>query len=250
MAFVNASNSQACGTTTHLLHCSTCSTRLSQGVGLAVCTTCADNTRKMEALGSIKAASSTSQAEFQCALCAVHQRQLEEDQLVLAVGGPSPTDLLRTIADESKWFLVLSRATADEKLSALGKLKRQMDHTSAEHELAQGVASHDPIAAFLLQQKGESITASKAMEVYVHSKVPTIKFKDLLLPPRGSMDRARRHFAECVNSTDPLVAALASERDFLCDFVEKQYVPVPKKGQSIAYCEVPLNALITFALCF
>ena len=46
----------------------------------------------------------------------------------------------------------------------------------------------------------------------------------------GSMDRARRHFQELMASPDPLVAALAAERDFLCTFIERQSVPVHKKS--------------------
>ena len=161
------------------------------------------------------------------------------------VGGPSPTDLLRQVAQSAPWFLVLARATPEEKLTALGKLKRQLDHTSDDQELVHGVANHDPIAAFLLQQRGlgASSANNKAVEVYVHSKVPTIKFKDLLLPPRGSMERARCHFKECMNSQDKVVRALAAERDFLCNFVERQFIPVPKRGQPLGHVEVPRNAL-------
>ena len=144
----------------------------------------------MEALGTMQPSSSTQAAEFLCLLCSVHLRQVEEDLLVQQVGGPSPTDLLRQVAQSAPWFLVLARATPEEKLTALGKLKRQLDHTPNDQELVNGVANHDPIAAFLLQQRGlgASPANNKAVEVYVHSKVPTIKFKDLLLPPRGSMD--------------------------------------------------------------
>ena len=119
-----------------------------------------------------------------------------------------------------------------------------MDHTTSEQELAAGVASHDPIAAFLLQQKVDNATTTKAMEVYVDAKVRTIKFKALLLPPRGGMDRARRHFAECMASSDKLVAALAAERDFLCGYIERQFTPVPKRGQAHAHADLPLHALI------
>ena len=197
MSVAKAKACQACGEEQNLIHCTTCASRLTKGVAMAVCITCADNPRKLEALGKIMSSSSTGGADaFLCLLCQAHQRQQEEDQLVRAVGGPSPTDLLRMVASTAPWFLTVSRATPEAKLSALGKLKRQMDHTTTEQELASGVASHDPIAAFLLQQKGDSATTTKAMEVYVNAKVPTIKFKDLLLPPRGGMDRARRHFAE------------------------------------------------------
>ena len=60
-----------------------------------------------------------------------------------------------------------------------------MDHSTTEQELASVVASHDPIAAFLFQQKGDNAIKTEAMEVYVNSKVPATNFKDLLLQPRG-----------------------------------------------------------------
>ena len=78
--------------------------------------------------------------------------------------------------------------------------------------------------------KDPKSVSSKALEVYTNSRVPLIKFKDLLLPPHGSMNRARRHFADAMASSDKLVSALAEERDFLCSYVEKQFVPPMKKG--------------------
>ena len=104
------------------------------------------------------------------------------------------------------------------------------------------------MAAVLMQSlnmnSSPSATCNKAMEVFVNSKVPTIKFKELLLPPAGSVDRARRHFQESMASSDKLVAALAAERDFLCGFVERQCAPPPKKGKTQAYVETPHHALL------
>ena len=46
-----------------------------------------------------------------------------------------------------------------------------------------------------------------------------------------------------MNSQDKVVRALAAERDFLCNFVERQFTPVPKRGQPRGHVEVPRNAL-------
>ena len=46
-----------------------------------------------------------------------------------------------------------------------------------------------------------------------------------------------------MNSQDKVVRALAAERDFLCNFVERQFTPVPKRGQPLGHVEVPRNAL-------
>ena len=140
MSVSKATSCQACGAAENLIHCVYCASRLTRGVAVAVCSTCTENLRKLEALGKVQSGSSDAET-FLCLLCQAHQRQQEEDQLVRAVGGPSPTDLLRMVASTAPWFLTLSRATPEAKLSALGKLKRQMDHTTTEQELASGVAS-------------------------------------------------------------------------------------------------------------
>ena len=65
------------------------------------------------------------------------------------------------------------------------------------------------------------------------------------------MNRARRHFAEAMASSDVLVRALAQERDFLCSYVEKQFVPTLKKGQNPAGgLQVPLQSLRWLRLLF
>ena len=250
MAVQDASNCQACGATSNLVHCEACKSRLSQGMAVGVCLQCRQDPRKMEAVGRIQASGSTNAAQLLCNLCIVHERQKQEDLLIQTVGGPTPTDLLRSIAASRSWFLVLSRATPEAKLSALGKLKRQIDFTTTERELANGLAAKDPMTALFMTGLNNAATAhetcTRAMEVYVNARVPTIKYKTLLLPPTGGMDRARRHFAECMASPDPLVAALAAERDFLCSWFEKQSTPIPKKvGKHTMPLEVPLHALIT-----
>ena len=89
--------------------------------------------------------------------------------------------------------------------------------------------------------------AADAMESYVTARCPSIKYKALLLSTHGgSMPKARRHFEEHKNNPDPLVAALASERVFLCDWIEKQCAPPPKKGSKnqAGPLEVPYEACV------
>ena len=65
------------------------------------------------------------------------------------------------------------------------------------------------------------------------------------------MNRARRHFADAMASSDVVVRALAQERDFLCSYVEKQFVPMLKKGQNPAGgLQVPLQSLQRLRLLF
>ena len=59
----------------------------------------------------------------------------------------------------------------------------------------------------------------------------------------GGMDRARRHLAECMASSDKLVAARATEGEDRCGYIERQVTPVPKRGQAHGHVEVPLHAL-------
>ena len=142
-----------------------------------------------------------------------------------------------------------------KKLSALVKLKRKIDFTTPEREIAGNLANGDPLAAFLMCQvadKSPSESTRKTMEAYVATKIPSLKYKELLLGPRGSMDRARRHFAEFMNSDDRVVAALAAERDFLCKYIESQCVPPLKRKDKFVLdkTEVPYNARVHLRFMF
>ena len=93
----------------------------------------------------------------------------------------------------------------------------------------------------------------RAMDAFVASKCPSVKYKNLLLPERGgSLDKARRHFQEQMGNPDKLVAALAAERDFLCDYVEKQVTPPQKKGHkhSLPALNMPVHGLIWLRFIF
>ena len=110
------------------------------------------NARKMVAIGKLEAVSSTDPQMLHCNLCLTHEQQELEDQLIREVGGPSPEDLLRVISSKMPWFLDLSKASPEAKLTALAKLKRQMDHTSTDRELGLGLASGDPLAVYFMDK--------------------------------------------------------------------------------------------------
>ena len=191
---------QLCGSDVNLLQCESCKTRLTRGFQSAVCQDCKNDARRFDAFAKLKPSSSTAPAQIHCNLCVAFERQRDEDQLLQAVGGPSQTDMLKSIAFAQPWFLVLSRATAEEKLVAHRKLKRRLDFTTTEQELFAALENDSPHAAmtaFVVQQvaaSGNNPAATRLVDSFVHAKVPSIKYKDLLFPPTGSLDKARRHF--------------------------------------------------------
>ena len=247
----------ACGETDELLQCPTCTSRLSnKGVSAAICPKCLADGSILEAVGKIQSGSSSGSPAFLCMPCVIYNKRREEEQLLAAVGGPSPTDVLKTIAKSAPWYLTIRQASDEEKLNALTKLKRRLDFTSTSRELANGLANYDPMSALLLQNlasSGSNPICMQAMDAFVASKCPSVKYKDLLLPERGgSLEKARRHFQEQLGNPDKLVAALASERDFLCEYVEKQVTPPQKKGakHSLAALEIPAHGLVWLRFIF
>ena len=204
----------------------------------------------MEGAGHLERADASATEVLHCNLCLIYERQQAQDLLVKTVGGPTPTQLLQMLADSKAWYLVLAQATPEEKLSAHMRLKRRMDFTTTEQELSQSLSLHDPIAAFVVDRLGNQDSNSvgaKTLEAFVTQKVPSIKYKQLLLPEfGGSMARARQHFQEQMKSQDKLVAALACERDFLCSFVEKQLIAPPKRAKKfeLTDLETPMHGLV------
>ena len=71
----------------------------------------------------------------------MYVKRLRDEALLAAVGGPSPTDILKTVAQTAPWFLVLRRASPEQQMSALNKLKRRTDFSATANELAEGLAS-------------------------------------------------------------------------------------------------------------
>ena len=66
------------------------------------------------------------------------------------------------------------------------------------------------------------------------------------------MARARQHFQAQMMSSDPIVRALASEREFLCGFIEKQMTAPPKRGRKfeLADLDSPVHALVWLRFMF
>ena len=167
--------------------------------------------------------------------------------MIASVGGPTPDEILKTVARTAPWFLVLRRASDSELLTALNKMKRRADFASAAQELAEGLGAQGAMMPALLLQNLSTGAADplcrKALDHYVVSKCPSIKYKQLLLVEHGgSVDKARRHFRDQKCSPDPLVAALAAERKFLCDWVEMQCTPVRKRGGALVDQGPPYEA--------
>ena len=212
---------QVCGRDESLVQCSACTERLrDRGVRISVCSTCLTDERLFEGIAKLLPASSTDGFNFICNICVASNRHAERDRLLRLVGGPSPEELLDTIAGKAPSHLVLKAAAPEELMTALTKVKRKLDYSTTSKELADSLAMRDPLAVVVAaMHKEDNPLTTKTMEAYVAAKAPSIKFKQLLLPPSGNLDRARRHFVELVQSNDKLVAALAAERDFLCQYV-------------------------------
>lgn len=238
MSAVQATTCLSCGSAAGLVHCSNCKIRMNdKGVITAICQACRADEAALDAVGKLVATNSTTE-EFQCRPCVIFIKRKQDEELVRAVGGPNPMEVLKTVANTAPWFIVLQRATPKQKLQALNKLKRRTDFSSTAMELADGLAARDVMPAMLLQQvSGTSPNplAQEALETYVTSKCPSIKFKQLLLAEYGgSIDKARRHFNEQAANPDLLVSALAQERLFLCSWIEKRNTPAQKRSERLA----------------
>ena len=201
---------------------------------MAICKTCQQDTNVVESVGKLMDSGGSSRADFLCRPCLLHQQRQRDEALLQAVGGPAPVEILKTIAASNARYLAIRRASPDEMLTALNKLKRRTDFSSTANELAAGLASKEVLPALLLQtmakEKADPL-CQRALESYVTSKCPSIKYKYLLLPELGgSLDKARRHFSEQATNPDGLVAALAQERLFLMDWITKQSTPPQKKS--------------------
>ena len=207
----------SCGATEDLNQCGVCTQRLGEkGHSLAICKTCQLDSNAVESVGKLLDAGATSQADFVCRPCLLHQKRQRDEALLQAVGGPAPVEILKTIAASNAWYLAIRRASPDEMLTALNKLKRRTDFSATASDLAAGLASKEVLPALLLQsmakEKADPL-CQRALESYVTSKCPSIKYKYLLLPELGgSLDKARRHFSEQAGNPDGLVAAMAQER--------------------------------------
>ena len=113
----------ACGETDELRQCTTCTLRLAnKGVSAAICSKCFADGSVLEAVGKMQNGGSSDTPAFLCMPCVFFNKRREEEQLLAAVGGPSPADVLKTIAKSAPWYLTIRQASDEEKLNALTKL--------------------------------------------------------------------------------------------------------------------------------
>ena len=137
---------QVCGSDDALVHCSACAERLrDRGVRISLCSTCLTDERSFEGIAKLLPASSTDGFNFTCNICVASNRRAERDRLLRLVGGPSPEELLNTIADNAPWHLVLKAAAPEELMTASTKVKRKLDYSTTSMELADSLAMRDPL---------------------------------------------------------------------------------------------------------
>ena len=235
MPLSNGQACSACGETNDLIQCKKCIERMAnKGVSAAICKPCLRDPEKVADVGKRADSGSTTSEDFLCRPCITFEKRQLDEQLLASVGGPSPNEILKSIANARPWYMTIRRASPEQLLTALSKLKRRTTFASTANELAEGLASKEVVPALLLQSLSSHSAdplCHRALESYVTSKCPSIKYKHLLLPEHnGSLDKARRHFTDQTHNPDALVAALAHERLFLIEWVEKQSTPPQKRN--------------------
>ena len=246
-----------CALAANLNQCGVCSRRLNNsGFKVAACNACKADEDKMSLLGEFlqraPAGGGPEVETFVCNFCLKFERQERDSALTTAVAGPSPQQVLRTLATHTPWFLDLQRATPQQKLEGLIQIKRRID--SSGGDLAEHIAANDPIAALAYQSYNSNPTDPRAkttMNAIVMKHAPHFKYKDLLLPLSGSLARARQHFGDLMAMDNTVVKALAAERDYLCVFFERQLVPPRKRGgRNTAMLEPPLHMSVALRFVF
>lgn len=121
----------------------------------AICAECMPDERKVEGIGKLMSSTNIQAPTFsRCSPCIVAERQGDEDAFLRSVGGPSPQEVLRSIAASHAWFLRLARASLDDKLAAHYEPKRRQDINTSERGSAHSLANHDPMGAMLLNNLG------------------------------------------------------------------------------------------------
>ena len=201
-----------------------------KGMSQALCVACVSDTDVICMFGGKPSADVLG---FTCNACSKFSERREQEKLFQTLKPPSPEKILRTIAGKFPWALTIARAEPDELFEALQTLKRKLSGHRTVAALADSLANTNSHAAVLLQnlaQNGKAGTdssiTSKALRSFVKNQCPSVKFKTLLLPPKGSIHKATRHFQDMLRVEDPLVVALAMERIFLCEWAETTYRPM------------------------
>ena len=139
MAPSDASVCMACGANAGLSQCVYCVTRLvDKGIKTAICDTCIKDTTAVDSVETILSSGSATTPDVQCRPCLIAEKRIQEAALMSAVAGPSPQEILQTVAATAPWFLVLRRTTDEDKTAALIKVKTKLDFNSTAQELGPG----------------------------------------------------------------------------------------------------------------
>lgn len=235
MPCVNSKTCLACGSETELLQCQTCSDRLKgNGTSQALCVTCIGNPDELMMFGN------KSGDAFICNPCVKFVERKKQEELFQTLKGPSSEKILRTVSSKFPWALTIAQASPDELLDALQTCKRKLSGCRTVSALADNLANSNSHAALLLQNLGENGSGgvgsnaslvARTLRTFVKNQCPSVKYKSLLLPPTGSIHKATRHFQDMLKVEDSLVAALAQERIFLCEWAESTFRPTLSEKQ-------------------
>ena len=139
----------------------------------------------------------------------------------------------------------LRRASPSEVRSALLRVKKHLppSNTSGlEDVLGQGGEVPSEGTSLLLMTAQFSGAGSQAEKVALESvdrlrlsRAPHMKFKYLLSGNVKSMDKALEYFRRVAKeSKDPLVCAVAMEREFICDAMRVLFTPYAPSGKGLA----------------
>ncbi len=246
MPIKQPSECQACGADPATFACATCADRLkNKGTAQGICTACAKDADVIITFGKLISVTGTD--AFTCKPCLLYLERIQQEAILQKLQGPTPETILRTVATKFQWFLVVSKASIEERLDALQYLKRKLSGQRTFQTLATSMASTDPAAALLIQQlglpnaggsaEGAASSINPVLKSFVKNQCPVVQYKSLLLPPSGSIYKATQHFRDMLKVEDPLVVAMAHERLFLCEFFEAKYKPTlsEKTGRSRTY---------------
>ena len=135
MVLAVASACMACGAAASRRQCVYCLTRLSdKKIQTAICAACCNDELAVDSVGKLLTASSSDTPEYQCRPCSITEKRAREAALMSSVAGPSPQEILQTVAATAPWFLVLRQASDDDKMAALIKVKRKLDFNATAQE--------------------------------------------------------------------------------------------------------------------
>ena len=212
MATKVAADCASCGNADNLKSCGVCSQRLSnKGTAIGLCTACFQDPTVVGAFG--KQLLKDDESVYECRACTAFLERREQEKQFQKLKGPSPEQILKTVANKFPWTLEITRATPEEHLEALQFLKRKLSGHRTVQALAESLANNNAQAALLMQQLGQNLSdgktddtmSTKVLRTFVKNQCPVVKYESLLVPPGGSMYTATRHFQEMLKVEDKLV---------------------------------------------